>query len=59
MEQTNSSQEPNMRLNFKQSAKGQFQTEWTVRADCIAELEARNNQVKELALAQLKKLNLL
>ena len=56
MEQTNNS-EKNFRLNFSQSAKGTFAAEWTVRADNITELAQRNEEVKQLALEQLKILN--
>ena len=57
MEKNETSQEPNMRLNIKQTAKGDFYGEYTVRADCIEELEARSKEVSDYMQKQLKELN--
>jgi len=57
MEKNETSQEPNMRLNIKQTAKGDFYGEYTVRADSIEELEARSKEVSDYMLKQLKELN--
>ena len=56
MEQSGTS-EKNFRLNFSQSAKGNFSAEWTCRADTIEELTSRTEEVKQYALEQLKILN--
>lgn len=57
MEKSDSTEEKNMRLNFKQTAKGIYYAEWTIRANTIEELKARNEQVRDYALEELKKLN--
>ena len=50
MEQTETqNMEPKMRLNIKQSAKGQKYYEYTVKADDIEELTVLSEQVKLLA----------
>ena len=56
MEQTNTS-DKTFRLNFSQSAKGNYSAEWTVRADTIEELTQKNEEVKIYATEQLKILN--
>lgn len=43
------SMEPKMRLNIKQSSKGQKYYEYTVKADDIEELTVLSEQVKRLA----------
>lgn len=56
MEKTETT-EKTYRINFKQTAKGMFYCEWTTRADDITELKTNNEKVRDLALAELKKLN--
>lgn len=57
MEQTNQIPEKNFRINFSQTAKGVWNGEYTCRADTIEELTKRVEEVKKLALDQLKILN--
>lgn len=56
MEQTTAS-ESKFRVNFKQSAKGSYQAEWTVRADTIEELKTLHEQCKNYVLLELDILN--
>jgi len=56
MEQTNTS-EQKFRVSFKQLAKGNFQAEWTVRADTIEELKTLTKQCKDYVLLELDILN--
>ena len=52
-----STEEKNMRLSFKQTAKGFFYCEYTARGNVIEEIEARINELESLALTKLKTLN--
>jgi len=49
--------EKTFRLSFKQSTKGVFTVDWSVRAETIEELQSLNKEVKQLALEQVKELN--
>ena len=57
MDQSGTTEEPNMRLNIKQTAKGSFYAEWTVRGNVIQEIKARNEEMQTYATDQVKKLN--
>jgi hypothetical protein len=59
MEQTDTTEEKTFRLNFKQNSKGNFYAEWTCRSNSFDELKARNELIREYALDQLKKLNVM
>lgn len=52
--ETTQNNENKFRLNFKQTAKGDFYGEWTVKADTIEELKSN-----EIAIEQLFKERLL
>lgn len=56
MEQTETT-EQNLRVNFKQTSKGFFYCEWTVRADTIENLKKRNEELKKYILMELDILN--
>ena len=45
------------RLNVKQSVKGQFTCEFTVRAESMEQMEERFKAMKEFALKQVDSLN--
>ena len=45
------------RLNIKQSVKGQFTCEFTVRAESMEQMEKRFAEIKAFALTQLETLN--
>ena len=47
--------EPNMRLNIKQSAKGEKYWDITVRGQNIEEVKERIKQLKELAEKEVSK----
>ncbi|MAG77184.1 MAG: hypothetical protein CL811_10550 [Colwelliaceae bacterium] len=57
MEQTEQIQEPIYRVNMKQSAKGGWYADMTVRANTQAELETKFKDMKIYVLDQLKELN--
>lgn len=57
MEQTETSQEKDYRLNIKQTAKGSFYAEWTIRGNSIEEIKSNNEALKTYVLEQLKTLN--
>ena len=57
METNGTTQEPFMRLNFSQNTKGMYFAEWTIRGNTIEEIKARNEELRNLALEELKKLN--
>jgi len=57
MEQTESTQEQNMRLNIKQTSKGSYYCEFTARGNTIDEVKARIEELRGLDQEQLKILN--
>lgn len=57
MEKTESTQEKSMRLGLKQTSKGYWYAELTVRADTMEELDAKLAQLRDYALKQIKILN--
>lgn len=57
MSELEQSTEKNFRVNYKQSAKGTWTAEFTVRGDGINELKERSDMVREEVFTQLKLLN--
>lgn len=57
MEEISGNTEKNYRMNFKQTAKGVWSAEFTVRADGINELKERFQLVKGYVSDELKLLN--
>ncbi len=58
MEQTEQISEPSYRVSMKQTSKGEWYGEFTVRADKIEELKSKFAEAKEFVVSELKKLNI-
>ena len=56
-EQTQQQREHTYRVNFKQSAKGHWQGEFTVRADNLEELNTKLTNARNCVEANLEEMN--
>ena len=57
MEETQQIQEPKFRVNFKQSAKGRWTAEFTVRADDLDQLHKDIGKCKTMVIIELEYMN--
>ena len=57
MEETKNIRDYKFRIGFKQSAKGKWQAEFTVRSDTVQELSNEIEQVHYLIEQKLSKMN--
>ena len=57
MEENGTVIEPTFRVNMKQTSKGEWYCEFTVRADKLDELKTKFSETKEFVVSEVKKLN--